>query len=131
MASQSRSDPRNRLPSPSPLLGAPHERGDVDDLERRVHELLRRRHLAEALDPLVGHLGDADGRLGGGERVRGDDRRRAGERVEQARLAAVGEADEAEAFHRLGAYAWAYRATRPATLHAGSVPERHVATEER
>ena len=58
------------------------------------------------VDPLVGHLGDADGRSRwwrtGAAATTVD---APVERVEQARLAAVGEADEAESFHRLGAYA--------------------------
>ena len=35
-----------------------HQRGDVDDLEAGVHELLGVRHLAQQVDPLVGHVRD-------------------------------------------------------------------------
>ena len=52
-----------------------HQRGDVDDLEAGVHELLRVRHLAEEVDALVGDVRERLRRLGGGELVRGDDRR--------------------------------------------------------
>ena len=76
-----------------------HERGDVDDLEAGVDELLRVRHRAEEVDPLVGHVRDADGGLDGGEGVGGDDRRRPGQGVEEARLAAVRQAHESETFH--------------------------------
>ena len=84
-----------------PLSGARalHQRGDVDDLEAGVHELLGVRHLAQAVDALVGDLREGDRGLRGGERVRRDHGRRAGQRVEQARLAAVREAHEAETFH--------------------------------
>src|SRR5262249_33938204 len=78
-----------------------HQRGDIDDLEARVDELLRLRHLAEQVDALVGHVRDTHRRLGRGERVRGDDRGGAGERVETPRFPAVRQPDKAQAFQRL------------------------------
>ena len=92
---------RAEEPVAEPFAGARalDQRGDVDDLEARVHELLGMRHRTEAVDPLVGHVRDADRGLGGRERMRGDDGVGAGERVEQARLAAVREAHETQSFH--------------------------------
>ena len=57
------------------------------------------RHRGQAVEPLVGHLGDADVRILGGERVRRGERAAAGECVVQRALPGVREADEAEAFH--------------------------------
>ena len=74
---------------------------DVDDLHRGVDELLRLAHRRQAIDPLVGHLGDADVGVLGGERVRRSERAATGEGVVQRALARVGEADQAEAFHTL------------------------------
>ena len=113
---------RAEEPVPEALAGARalDQRGDVDDLEAGVHELLGVRHLAEPVDPLVGHVGDPDRGLGGGERVRGDDRVGAGERVEQTRLAAVRKADEAETLHG--------RPRVPAVPVSGQVAERIPAT---
>ena len=52
------------------LAGAFDEPADVDDLDRGVHDVLRLRHRGEPVEPLVGHLGDADVRVLRGERVR-------------------------------------------------------------
>ncbi len=57
------------------------------------------RHLGEPVESLVGHLGDADVRILGGERIRRGERAAAGEGVVQRALPGVGEADQAEAFH--------------------------------
>ncbi len=81
------------------LAGALDEAADVDDLDRGVHDVLRLRHRGEAVEPLVGHLGDADVRVLGGERVRRGERATAGECVVQRTLARVGETDQAETFH--------------------------------
>ena len=52
------------------LARALDEAADVDDLHRGVHDVLRLRHRGELIEPGVGHLGDADVRVLGGERVR-------------------------------------------------------------
>ena len=57
-------------------------------------------HLGQPVEAGVGHLGHADVGVGGREGVRRGERAAAGQRVVQRRLAGVGEADEAEAFHR-------------------------------
>ena len=81
------------------LAGALDEPADVDDLDRGVHDVLRLRHRRQPVEPLVGHLGDADVRVLGGERVRRGEGAAAGECVVQRTLARVGEPDEAETFH--------------------------------
>ena len=75
------------------------EAADVDDLHRGVHDVAALGHRGQPVEALVGHLGDADVRVLGGERVRRGERAAAGEGVVQRALARVGEADEAEAFH--------------------------------
>ena len=46
------------------------EPADVDDLDGGVHDVAAPRHLGEPVEALVGHLGDADVGVLGGERVR-------------------------------------------------------------
>ena len=75
------------------------EPADVDDLHGGVDDVAALRHRGEAVEAVVGHLGDADVRVLGGEGVRRGQRAAAGEGVVQRGLARVGEADEAEAFH--------------------------------
>ena len=99
MASTSRMLARNLLPSPSPLLAPFDEPADVDDLDGGVDDVAAPRHRGQAVEALVGDLGDADVGVLGGERVRRGERAAAGECVVQRALAGVGEADEAEAFH--------------------------------
>ena len=72
---------------------------DVDDLDGGVDDVLRLRHRGEAIEPVVGDLGDADVRVLRGERVRGGEGPTAGECVVQRTLARVGEADQTETFH--------------------------------
>ena len=81
------------------LAGALDEAADVDDLHGGVHDVAALGHLGQAVEALVGHLGDADVRVLGGERVRRGERAAAREGVVQRALPGVGEADEAEAFH--------------------------------
>ena len=81
------------------LAGAFDEAADVDDLDRGVDDVLRLRHRGQAVEALVGHLGDADVRVLGGERVRRGERTTAGECVVERTLARVGETDQAETFH--------------------------------
>ena len=96
------------------LAGALDEAADVDDLHGGVHDVAALRHLGEAVEALVGHLGDADVGVLGGERVRRGERAAAGEGVVQRALPGVGEADEAEAFHAAddATGAWSLRSPR-------------------
>ena len=73
--------------------------GDVDELDRGVHELLRVAELAQDLDPAVGHLGHADIGLGRRERVGSNRGVATGEGIEQRRLSGVGKPDDAQALH--------------------------------
>ena len=99
IASTSRMLARNLLPRPSPLL-APSTRPPMSTTCTAAWTtLFDFRHRGQPVEALVGHLGDADVRVLGGERVRRGERAAAGEGVVQRALARVGEADQAEAFH--------------------------------
>ncbi len=77
-------------------LGGPaHEAGDVDEVHRRGDDRLRVVELHQRVEPRVGHRHHADVRLDGAERIvrHGGARRR--QRVEERRLAHVGQADDA------------------------------------
>ena len=78
------------------------------------------RHRGEPVETVVGHLGDADVRVLGGERVRRGERAAAGEGVVQRALARVGEADQAEAFHERA------EATEPLATRRQSLLSRGV-----
>ena len=120
MASTSRMLARNLLPRPSPLL-APSTRPPMSTTCTAACTTLRLlRHRGQPVEALVGHLGDADVGVLGGEGVRRGERAAAGEGVVQRALARVGEADQAEAFHD-GAQATADR-PRPSSAAARSVP---------
>jgi hypothetical protein len=77
------------------------ESGDVDELDARGHDLLALAHLGQGQETGVGDLGDADVGLGGRERMGRHRRRASGQRVEQRRLAGVGQPDEPQALHFL------------------------------
>ena len=99
MASTSRMLARNLLPSPSPLL-APSTRPPMSTTSTAAcDDVAALGHLGQPVETLVGHLGDADVGVLGGERVRRGERAAAREGVVQRALPGVGEADEAEAFH--------------------------------
>ena len=70
--------------------------GDVDEGDRRRHDLLRVEELGEALEAGVGHRHDPDVGVDGGEGVVGRQHLVAGEGVEQRGLADVGQADDAD-----------------------------------
>ena len=112
------------------LAGAFDEPADVDDLDRRVDDVLRLRHRGESVEPLVGHLGDADVRVLGGERVRRGERTAAGECVVQRTLARVGETDQAETFHEpseaTDGRASGHRRARDGTVRSGRGFDRRV-----
>src|SRR5450631_84798 len=77
-------------------LGGPaHQAGDVDEVHRRGHHRLRVVELDQRVEPRVGDRHHADVRLDGAERVvrHGGARRR--QRVEERRLAHVGQPDDA------------------------------------
>ena len=95
-ASTSRMVARNWLPRPSPLE-APRTRPAISTKVSRVGMICAglgdRRQLVE---PRIGHRDLADIRLDGAERiVRRLRRRRLGQRVEQRRLADIGQSDDA------------------------------------
>ena len=98
---------------PLAVGGAAHEPRNVDHLQRRRHELarLRARDGVERLEPGIAHVGDAVHGLDRREHVRRDDGAAAGQRVEERRLAAVRQADQADldARHQIAA------ATAPVT----------------
>ena len=99
MASTSRMLARNLLPRPSPLL-APSTRPPMSTTWTAAWTIVFvLRHHGQPVEPVVGHLGDTDVRVLGGERVRRGQRTAAGECVVQRALARVGETDQAEAFH--------------------------------
>ncbi len=81
---------------PLALRSAAHQPGDVDEGEARRNDLLRARDARQRLQPRVGHRDVADVRLDGAEGVVGRLRRGGlGQRVEERRLADVGQADDA------------------------------------
>jgi len=74
---------------------AAHQAGDVDEAHRRVDELVGPADVREHFDPRIGDRNLADVGLDRGERVVGGERlRRARQRVEDRRLAHVGQADD-------------------------------------
>ena len=81
---------------PLALRGAAHQAGDVDEVEAGRDDLLRAGDRGQRRQPGVGHGDDADVRLDGAERIVGR-LRRGGlrQRVEERRLADVGQADDA------------------------------------
>ena len=82
------------------MLRALDEPADVDDLHGGVDDVASTCDIAASRSSaLVGHLGDADVGVLGGEGVRRGKRAATGEGVVQRALARVGEADEAESFH--------------------------------
>ncbi|MNI45676.1 hypothetical protein D3C73_1001140 [compost metagenome] len=75
--------------------GTGHQAGDVDELDRGRDDLLRVDDRCQLVQARIRHRHDADVRFDGAEREvrRGD--ARLGQRVEQGRLADVGQADDA------------------------------------
>ena len=99
MASTSRMLARNLLPRPSPLLAPSTSPPMSTTCTAAWIDVAAARHLGQPVESLVGHLGDADVRVLGGERIRRGERAAACQGVVQRALAGVGEADQAEAFH--------------------------------
>ena len=85
------------------LVGALHQAGDVDELDRRGHD--RRDaipfgvQLGERREPGVGNGHDADVLVDGGEGVVGRLDASLGDRVEQGALPDVGKAHDADSEH--------------------------------
>src|SRR5262249_49007894 len=95
-------------------LGGPaHQPGDVDEVHRRRHDRLRMVELDQRVEPRVGNGHDADVRFDGAERVVRDRRPGGRQRVEQGRLADVGQPDDAagDGDERAGDYKKNARAT--------------------
>ena len=87
------------------LRGAADDAGDVDELDRRGQQLLRAEDLRELRQPVVGHADDADVGLDRRERVVRREHVVLGQRVEEGRLARVGETDDADGeSHGRGVY---------------------------
>src|SRR5207245_9846366 len=88
------------IAQPLALRGALHEAGDVDELDNRGNLFLRLDDLVELLETRVGDFDDADVRL---DRAKGivlrRRRLRGRERVEERRLAYVGQPDNAKSQH--------------------------------
>ena len=96
IAADSRMWERNLLPRPSPSRRAAHDAGDVDELDGRGQDLGRLEDLGEPRQPVVGHADDADVGLDRRERVVRREDVVLGQRVEEGRLARVGESDDAD-----------------------------------
>ena len=63
-------DVRQELVAETLALRCPFDQAaDVDELHRRGDHVLRRTHLGELPQPVVGHLGDADVGVRRGERI--------------------------------------------------------------
>ncbi len=76
---------------PLPLVRALDEPGDIEELDHRRHLARRLDQLEEPVQPEIRHLDHADVGIDRGERVGFGGHARGGERVEQRRLAGVGE----------------------------------------
>ena len=94
-ASTSRMVARNWLPRPSPLE-APRTRPAISTKVSRVGMICAGfGDLGELVEPRIGHRDLADIRLDGAERIiRRLRRRRLGQRIEQRRLADIGQSDD-------------------------------------
>ena len=84
------------VPEALALRGAPHQAGDVHELQCRVGGLPRLVERRQPLHPVVGDGHHAHVRILGRERIVGRQHRRAGESVEEGALAHVGQADDAD-----------------------------------
>ena len=78
------------------IAAAAHEPRDVGELDGRRHPLARRDGLRQGLDAIVRDGGDPDVRRGLHRGVARDLGMRARERVEERRLAGIGQADDAD-----------------------------------
>ena len=78
------------------LRGAADDAGDVHELHGRGQDLGRAEELGQRLEPLVGDADDADVGLDRRERVVRREHVVLGQRVEERRLARVGETDDAD-----------------------------------
>ena len=83
------------MPRPSPLRGAGHQAGDVDELDDGRRDALRLDDFGQLLQARIGHLDDADVRLDGAERIVLGRDAGLGQGVEEGGLADVGQADDA------------------------------------
>ena len=82
-----------------PLLATLADGGDIDDLEARIDDLAALAHFGEGVYPRIGNMGDADLGLDCRERVGCHHGIAASERIEEGRLARIGQADKADAVH--------------------------------
>ncbi len=81
---------------PLALARALHDPGDVDERHGRRQDPLAAEQLRELREARIGQAHDADVRLDRRERVVRGEHARAGQRVEQRRLADVRKADDAD-----------------------------------
>jgi hypothetical protein len=123
-----------------PRRGPGDQAGDVDELDRGVHDLLAVAHGGQRLDTRVGHAGQAHVGLRRREGMRCDGRRTARQRIEQSRLPGVRQADDAEPLHNLRGYRPCRRrppsartrpaATRPTTARSPTRAARPVVSRK-
>ena len=78
------------------LVGALHQAGDVNELDRGGHDLCRVHHLGEFVEALVGDVHHAHVWIDGGKGVVCRKPALAGKRGEQGRLAHVGKSHDAD-----------------------------------
>src|SRR5581483_9980596 len=77
------------------LRGAAHQAGDIDEGQPGRNDLCGLRDFGELVEPGIGHRDLADIRLDGAERIVGRLRRGGlGQRIEQRRLADIGQPDD-------------------------------------
>jgi hypothetical protein len=84
------------VPQSLTLRGPAHEPGDVDERHGGRHRLLGREHLGEHPQPRVREVHHTDVRVDGREGVVRREDRILGQRVEERRLADVGQPDDAD-----------------------------------
>ena len=84
------------IAEPLAFRRAAHQAGDIDECEPRRHDDRRLGERSQRVEPLIRHRDLADIRLDGAERIIRRLRGRGfGQRVEEGRLADIGQADDA------------------------------------
>ena len=91
-----------RVAHPLALARAADDAGDVDEADGRRDGALGGEQVAQHPEPRVRHADDADVGLDRGERVVRREDVVAGQRVEEGRLAGVGQADDADGESHVG-----------------------------
>ncbi len=94
--------PEELVAEPLAFRGTGHETRDVDELDSRRHHFLGLRDLCDALKPRIGDGHDADVRVDRAERIVLGRDPGCRQRVEQRRLAHIGQADDAASYGHFG-----------------------------